>query len=203
MPERAILPKPYQKPHPPMWVAVSSSGTELDAAERGMGSLGISFAPMSVQDQVLKRYRKTIQNCNPVGAFVNDRVATINFLYCHEDDKIAQQVGGGITSMFQPLAVQFMHNPEALPSKPGAHGGLLSQLRAQLAGNPREGMAIGDPKHIITELKKWEGMGVDIINFMLNCVEVVPHEKVIESLRLFSKEVMPYFKNESAKAAAE
>jgi alkanesulfonate monooxygenase SsuD/methylene tetrahydromethanopterin reductase-like flavin-dependent oxidoreductase (luciferase family) len=203
MPQRTILPKPYQKPHPPMWVAVSSAGTELDAAERGMGSLGISFAPMSVQEQVLKRYRKTIQNCEPVGAFVNNRVATINFLYCHEDDKVAQQVGGGITSMFQPLAVQFLHNPEALPSKPGAHGGLLSQLRAQLAGNPREGIAIGDPQHIVRELKKWEGMGVDIINFMLNCVEVVPHEKVVESLRLFSKEVMPHFRQSPAQAAAE
>jgi alkanesulfonate monooxygenase SsuD/methylene tetrahydromethanopterin reductase-like flavin-dependent oxidoreductase (luciferase family) len=27
MPERAILPKPIQKPHPPMWVAVTSPGT--------------------------------------------------------------------------------------------------------------------------------------------------------------------------------
>ena len=25
MPERAIIPKPVQKPHPPLWVAVSSS----------------------------------------------------------------------------------------------------------------------------------------------------------------------------------
>ena len=33
MPERAILPKPLQKPHPPLWVTVTSPGTELDAAE--------------------------------------------------------------------------------------------------------------------------------------------------------------------------
>ena len=35
MPERAVLPKPVQKPHPPLWVTVTSPGTELDAAERG------------------------------------------------------------------------------------------------------------------------------------------------------------------------
>ena len=34
MPERNVLPKPVQKPHPPMWVTVTSPGTELDAAER-------------------------------------------------------------------------------------------------------------------------------------------------------------------------
>ena len=38
MPERPIVPKPYQDPHPPMWVAVTSPGTELDAAERGARS---------------------------------------------------------------------------------------------------------------------------------------------------------------------
>src|SRR5882672_1732528 len=32
MPERTIVPKVYQQPHPPLWVAVTSPGTELDAA---------------------------------------------------------------------------------------------------------------------------------------------------------------------------
>ena len=41
MPERAVLPKPIQKPHPPMWVAVTSPGTEIDAADRGLGCLGL------------------------------------------------------------------------------------------------------------------------------------------------------------------
>src|SRR5215472_14179571 len=35
MPVRAIIPNPYQKRHPPMWVAVTSPGTEIDAAEGG------------------------------------------------------------------------------------------------------------------------------------------------------------------------
>ena len=35
MPERTIIPKVYQQPHPPLWVAVTSPGTELDAADRG------------------------------------------------------------------------------------------------------------------------------------------------------------------------
>ena len=204
MPQRTILPKPYQKPHPPMWVAVSSPGTEIDAAERGLGSLGISFAPMAQQEKVLQSYRRVIKNCEPVGAFVNDTVATINFLYCDEDDKRALEIGGGITSMFMPLATQFLHNPEALPTKPGASQGLLAALRQRLAGgNPREGSAIGDPQHITRELKKWEAMGVDCVNFMLNCIEVVPQEKVLASLRLFAKEVMPHFQKAPAQAAAE
>ena len=49
MPERAVLPKPMQKPHPPMWVTVTSPGTELDAAERGLGCLGVATASLSEQ----------------------------------------------------------------------------------------------------------------------------------------------------------
>ncbi len=44
MPERNVLPKPVQQPHPPMWVTVTSPGTELDAAERGIGCLGVAAA---------------------------------------------------------------------------------------------------------------------------------------------------------------
>ena len=85
MPERSVLPKPYQKPHPPMWVAVTSVGTEIDAAERGLGSLGLSFGGVGEQAQKIAGYRKRIQSCDPVGEFVNEQVNTVSFLYCHED----------------------------------------------------------------------------------------------------------------------
>jgi hypothetical protein len=34
---------------------------------------------------------------------------------------------------------------------------------------------------------------VDRINFLLNCMEEIPQEQVLKSLRLFAKEVMPHF----------
>ena len=34
---------------------------------------------------------------------------------------------------------------------------------------------------------------IDEINFLLNAVEVLPQEQVLESLRLFAREVMPAF----------
>ena len=93
MPVRAILPKPYQKPHPPMWVAVTSPGTEIDAAERGLGSLGITFGSVKEQEEKVKQYRKIIANCDPVGEFVNDKISTANFLFCHEDTETGNKVG--------------------------------------------------------------------------------------------------------------
>ena len=56
-----------------------------------------------------------------------------------------------------------------------------------------EGVTVGDPEHIISAIKTWESAGVDGINFLLSCVDAVPHEEVMDSLRLFAREVMPAF----------
>ena len=43
MPSRNVVPKPLQKPHPPMWVACSRRETIHLAASRGIGALSFSF----------------------------------------------------------------------------------------------------------------------------------------------------------------
>ena len=202
MPERAVLPKPYQKPHPPMWVAVTSPGTEVDAATRGLGSLGLSFGSLQMQEQVINNYRRIIKSCEPVGEFVNEHVAQVSFMFCHEDDATALGMGDRMAANFRPLAAQFVHPPEALPTKPGHTQGLLSSLRRGEGPPPRDGSTIGDPQHIVRELKKYESMGVDTMNLLLNVVECVPQEEVLNSLRLFAREVMPQFKTRGLAPAA-
>ena len=201
MPERAVLPKPYQKPHPPMWVAVTSPGTEVDAARRGLGSLGLSFGSLKDQEKVIANYRRIIRNAEPVGEFVNEHVSTVGFMFCHEDDATAVKMGGLLNGGFRPLAAQFVHPPEALPTKTHTQG-LLSSLRQGEGPPPREGSTIGDPAHIVRELKRWESMGVDTMNLILNVVECVPQQDVLKSLRLFAKEVMPHFSSKQTMAEA-
>src|ERR1041385_8219735 len=43
MPHRTVLPKPLQKPHPPLWVACSNIQTIASAGRWGMGALGFQF----------------------------------------------------------------------------------------------------------------------------------------------------------------
>ena len=206
MPPRTILPKPYQKPHPPMWVAVTSAGTELDAADRGLGSLGLTFAGFAEQEQKIKEYRQRIQLCNPVGDFVNEQVNTVNFLFCHEDDAEAARIGRHMATTFNYLASQLVSAREAFPSKSYKSLGLLPQLRRQVVGpdsqgDAAEGLGLGNPERILRAMKKWEEVGVDRVNFLLNCMEEIPQEQVLKSLRLFAKEVMPHFPKQAAPAA--
>jgi alkanesulfonate monooxygenase SsuD/methylene tetrahydromethanopterin reductase-like flavin-dependent oxidoreductase (luciferase family) len=204
MPSRAILPKPYQKPHPPMWVAVTSPGTELDAADRGLGSLGLTFGGIAEQEKKIAEYRRRIKSCDPVGAFVNEQVNTVNFLYCHNDAETGIKTGQRLSGTFGYLAAQLLAAREAYPTRSYPSQGLLPQLRPEAASPgdaPRvpEGLCIGDPERIINAVKGWESVGVDRINFLLNAAETVPQQEVLDSMRLFAKEVMPKF---AAKAAA-
>ena len=87
---------------------------------------------------------------------------------------------------------------EAYPTKGYPSPGLLAATRRQASRpgrrqEPPEGIAIGNPEQITRELKKWEATGVDRINFLLNAAETIPQEQVLESLRLFAREVMPHF----------
>jgi alkanesulfonate monooxygenase SsuD/methylene tetrahydromethanopterin reductase-like flavin-dependent oxidoreductase (luciferase family) len=200
MPERAILPKPLQKPHPPLWVTVTSPGTELDAADRGLGCLGVATAGYAEQERRMKEYHRRVGLCDPVGKVVNDRVATLNFLYCHEDARVGGDRGMRMLGTFSMLNSHLLFTREAYPTT--AYQSLAnlapsppSSKSASPGEGPKlpEGMCLGDPHHIIQAVKHWESIGVDEINFLLNASEVIPQDQVLESLRLFAREVMPAF----------
>jgi hypothetical protein len=141
MPERAILPKPLQKPHPPMWVAVTSPGTEIDAADRGLGCLGLSPGGFADSEKKVLNYRKHIETCDPVGAFVNDKVLTVNFLSCCEDGDLGRRNGLKVASMFSYMAAQLLSAKEVLPTHSYPSEGLLPALRRESGTPPRRSRA--------------------------------------------------------------
>lgn len=199
MPERNVLPKPLQDPHPPMWVAVTSPGTELDAGERGLGALGLNFGGFAAQEKSTNDYKRRIANCEPVGSFVNDNVYAVNFLFCNENRDYGAQMGMRLAGTFGYLNAQLFPAREAYPTPSYPTLGVLPQSRSEEAGpgdssGIPEGLCIGDPDRITEVIKRWESVGVDGINFLLNMAEVVPQEEVLASLRLFAEQVIPQFR---------
>ena len=119
------------------------------------------------------------------------------------------KTGLRLTGTFNYLASQLLAAREAYPTKSYPSLGLLPSLRQEASGpgdasGAPEGIAIGNPARIIKAIKAWESTGADQINFLLNALETVPQEQVLNSLRLFAKEVMPHFQKsgDSATAAA-
>ena len=199
MPERAVLPKPIQKPHPPMGVAVNAPGTEVDAGLRGLGCLTVTAGNLKKNAPRFATYRKLIKNCEPVGAFVNEKVAAVNWMFCHEDRRYAQMRMRRLVQNFSSMAAQTVQVSQAYPSSNYGAPGLLGALRVDPDDESDkpipDGLCAGDPADLIATIKAWEAAGVDEIIFMINSRESIPQEEVMNSLRLFEKEVLPAFKN--------
>ena len=202
MPERAVLPKPVQQPHPPLWVTVSSPGTEVDAAERGLGCLGVAPAGYAEQERRTREYHRRIRDCEPVGKTVTDCVTTLNFLYCHEDVEVAARDGGAMFGRFGLENSNLLWTREAYPTPAyQAMGNLSPAARRGREGAASdgpslpEGVLVGDPERIVSVVKEWESIGVDGINLLLNGCEVLSQEQVLDSLRLFAREVIPRFRD--------
>ncbi|HEX7096697.1 MAG TPA: LLM class flavin-dependent oxidoreductase, partial [Acidimicrobiales bacterium] len=208
MPERNVLPKPVQKPHPPLWVTVTSPGTELDAADRGLGCLGVAAASYAEQERRTKEYFRRIELCDPVGGVVTREATTLNFLYCHEDAATAARVGMGMVGTFGVANSHLLWTREAYPTRAyQSLGNLAPKTDRRPSGGPGdaygipEGICVGDPDIIIAALKRWESIGVTGVNFLLNALETIPQQQVLDSMRLFAREVMPKFREPQGAAA--
>ena len=94
VPAREVLPKPYQDPHPPMWVAALQPATYELAAEKGIGVLALSFTAPELLEPHIKAYRENIKKANPVGKFVNNQWLSLSQACCDEDDAMAKEKAG-------------------------------------------------------------------------------------------------------------
>ena len=90
IPSRNIVPKPVQKPHPPIWVACSSRETIQCAARLGIGALTFAFVdPDEAKSWVDEYYEIFQKECIPIGQAVNPNVAMVTGFSCHEKEEIA------------------------------------------------------------------------------------------------------------------
>ena len=81
----------------------------------------------------------------------------------------------------------------SLDSGPGAARAAIAQLDANTLAD-RGVIIAGDPDSCATAVQMYEDIGVDQV-MMIMQTETIPHEKVMSSIELFGKEVIPRFRN--------
>jgi len=92
MPPRNVVPKPRQKPHPPVWVACSRRDTIHLAAQKGIGALTFAFIdPEEAQHWVTDYYETLERECIPIGDAVNPNVAAVTTFMCAPTEQLAIQ----------------------------------------------------------------------------------------------------------------
>ncbi len=194
MPPRNVLPKPIQDPHPPMWVAVSSPETAVQAAERGIGMLGVTLGTPADYKRLVSDYRRIIKHCDPVGKFVNNQVNAASWMYCGEDENEARAVGGAAAYAFFNTASHLVGLGGISPSHAyNAQANATALLSQAEIFSLREGFPVGTAEQIVQNLRYWEEVGVERVVSMINFDQVIPQKKVLASLERFAKYVMPEF----------
>jgi alkanesulfonate monooxygenase SsuD/methylene tetrahydromethanopterin reductase-like flavin-dependent oxidoreductase (luciferase family) len=194
MPERNVLPKPYSKPHPPLWVACGSPSTFEKAARLGLGALCFSLGSPRDFEPLIKVYKDNIKHAEPVGDYVNDNVACVTALVCLEDRKQARQVALGMGSGYHTsLVFRYLDTfprPAGVPEWPKLiPEPTAEQLEDRIASGQR---IVGDPDECAAAVQKYADVGCDQIVFGV-LASSQPQDVALRSVELFGRHVQPRF----------
>jgi alkanesulfonate monooxygenase SsuD/methylene tetrahydromethanopterin reductase-like flavin-dependent oxidoreductase (luciferase family) len=195
VPPRSLVPKPLQKPYPPISMAAGSPDSVKDAAQKGIGAImgGLYFG-FEFLENMLRLYDETLAATDHPFPITPKKMVT---------------AGGGMIcapTTEQALAeVQPMLDMVELST--GAYE-RLSKLSADYAymGAVKDidfsnseymlkessGFIVGDPEECIRQVKRYEDLGVE---GLVMRIDSVPFEQRMRSIEMFGKYVIPHFKH--------
>ncbi len=203
MPCRNVIPKPRQKPHPPMWMACTNRATIETAARNGLGALAFSFMDPEEARRWADVYYSIIKSdqCVPIGHRVNPNFALVAGFSIHPDGDEAQRRGIDGFQFFR-YAVNALVANETRPGR-----SRLWDEYEELRGPDLPLLAapgIGTPENYLKLAMEFQNAGVDQMIFLQQGGKN-RHEHICESLEYFARDVLPYFleDRESRQAAKD
>ncbi|MGE3324471.1 MAG: LLM class flavin-dependent oxidoreductase [Acidimicrobiia bacterium] len=191
IPPRNVLPKPWKKPHPPMWQAAGNPATWEMAARKGLGILGFSMSGAAGMEENIKVYKKAIANAEPVGDYVNDNVMlSAGQCVCLEDGKRARAELLKSQPHYMMSLVFHYHDtfprPEGIPYWPELLPPFDEEALEMMI--QQDLLICGDPDEVTAQLKRIESSGPDQL-----CLTTfsMPHDIATETIETIGKYVMP------------
>jgi len=200
MPCRNVVPKPVQKPHPPVWVACSNRETIKLAAKLGLGALTFAFVdPAEAKHWVDDYYRIFKSECVPIGHAVNPNVCMVSGSPCM---RIERRRDGAARTGSDSSAMRWRITTSSASTNPAAPiSGRISSAPARLCRRPAPIAASAIPRSCASTIAEFEAAGVDQVAFLQQGGRN-EHRHICEALELFAAEVMPEFKARAAEREA-
>jgi alkanesulfonate monooxygenase SsuD/methylene tetrahydromethanopterin reductase-like flavin-dependent oxidoreductase (luciferase family) len=194
MPARNVLPKPYAKPHPPMWVAAGNPATFEKAARMGLGVLCFTIGGIETVKPLIELYKTEIENAEPVGDYVNDNIMVTTQLLCLEDGarvrRLATDMGMGYHRSLLLRYLDTFPRPAGVPEWPEIlPDPTLDQIDAAIATGATP---YGTPDEVASAIRKYADAGVDQVVFGL-LSSTMDRELATETIETFGKHVLPQF----------
>lgn len=192
VPETAVVPKPLQKPHPPLRIAANSPETAVFAGEQGypvfIASPINSGAKLSEQ---VTRYRRAFQTAPHPESKADVAIAFPVYVA----DNVAQvrhEVEASFLNYFQAISLQARMG--ARDHSPAYD--YLREIRKRVEAvtwEQIETIALyGSPEICVRKIKEaYEQCQMDQLICWFNPGGLIPHAQVLTSMRRFAEEVMP------------
>ncbi|MGE0094194.1 MAG: LLM class flavin-dependent oxidoreductase [Alphaproteobacteria bacterium] len=195
-PARALVPKPLQDPHPPLWTSGVSPTTFEMAARRGIGILGFATTSAAAMAPAIMKYREVQTDADPsrfFGAYPNFKVAVTVHACCDMDDHKAKAIGGAAARWYfgdndsplnqARLADYFDKDKFAQASK---------YTDETLRDNAT--LVAGNPDACSRTIETWQKLGVDELILVVRA-GYTTHDQAMRSIELLGKQVLPRFSN--------
>jgi alkanesulfonate monooxygenase SsuD/methylene tetrahydromethanopterin reductase-like flavin-dependent oxidoreductase (luciferase family) len=218
IPSRSIIPKPLQKPHPPIWMAATSPQSWEIAGQNGIGILGLTiFVSVPQLADRVRAYRAALAHARPVGRVVNDRIGAFTIVHVADTMEAAIANGGAdaainyllyafrvLGGFADPSGKGMQREYAELEVKSTPYRDLIAKeypiiLKMQkgqctFADLDAEDMVIvGDVDHVIRKVERYRDAGLDHFISLMQA-DRIPHEQVMRSIELFATKVMPRFR---------
>ena len=207
-PARNVVPKPLQRPHPPLWLACSRRETILLAARLGIGALTFSFVSPEESRQWVHDYYATLENeCEPVGYAINPQIAMACPFLCDRDEKLVREMAHEHHGFFMYGLGHYAFFGQHEPGKTNLWENYKNQkapieIDDPLASGSGARNCVGTPEQIRDTLRGFEESGVDQVLFLSQAGKI-PHELLMSSIDLFGREVLPEVKERELKRARQ
>lgn len=174
--------KPIQKPRPPIWIAANNDRAIVRAARLGDAWLANPHASLATLIRQVKIYRDALDE---VGKQLPPEFPIIREAFVAENDQQAfDEARPHLEAKYKTYAAwgQERAFPERDP---------LTRPLSELAGGR---FIIGSPSRCIEDLATFaEKLGVNHVILRMSWPGM-KHDSVMESMRIFSEKVMPYFR---------
>ncbi len=184
-----VTPKPFQKPHPPIWVGASTPGGVRRAAEWGTALVASPRHHVNELTEHFRLYHNQLE-CFKKSALITP---VIREVYVAETTAQAEEEArNGIMYIHGGMYGKWAN---VRPLRDDA-GNVVTTPETVTFDTHRERFIIGDPDHCIREIEMYQRkIGMDYLICWMH-YPGADHGKSLRAMRLFSKEVMPHFTNQ-------
>lgn len=201
VPQVRVLPKPYQQPHPPLYVVCVGPDTIKATARQGLPMLN-SVLYGNTDPLIANRdlYRKSMKEAGFTDVQVAaalDKWGVSRHVYVAETDQQAFAEAKDAEIWYQSSLKRFLvpdRIEEAHPDLRPAFRAMAERLsKVTWEDLVRETLVFGSPETVTRKLKEMETIGVGQAMCWMNFGGLA-QGKVRRSMELFSREVMPHFR---------